>query len=39
MNCGECLIERVQIVPLVDDVCPVCGADYREEIIVDDERE
>lgn len=28
-NCGECLMEHVEIVPLVGGVCPKCGADYR----------
>lgn len=31
LNCGDCLADRAQIVPLVDGVCPQCGADYRGE--------
>ena len=27
-NCGDCLFERVDIVQLVEGVCPKCGADY-----------
>lgn len=30
-NCGECLIERVEVVKLVDGVCPVCGTDYQHD--------
>lgn len=30
-NCGECLMEHVKIVALVEGVCPECGADYRAE--------
>lgn len=30
VNCGECLVNNVKTVPLVDMVCPACGADYRE---------
>lgn len=26
LKCGECLMERVEIVALVDGVCPKCGA-------------
>jgi hypothetical protein len=26
--CGECLYERVEVVQLVEGVCPKCGADY-----------
>lgn len=29
-NCGNCLMERVEIVVLNDGVCPKCGADYRQ---------
>lgn len=29
MNCGECLVNRVEIVPLVNGLCPKCKADYR----------
>ena len=29
MNCGNCLMEDVKFVKLVNDVCPKCGADYR----------
>lgn len=28
-NCGECLLNRVEVVALVNGVCPECGADYR----------
>lgn len=30
MNCGNCLMERVEMVKLVDGECPKCGADYGE---------
>jgi hypothetical protein len=30
MNCGECLMSKVQIVKLVNGVCPDCGTDYNE---------
>lgn len=30
MNCGECLMEHVRIVSLVDGRCPECGADYAD---------
>lgn len=29
MNCGECLMERTEMVPLVNGRCPKCGADYK----------
>ena len=29
MNCGYCLMEKVEIVALLDGVCPDCGA-YAE---------
>ena len=28
MNCGECLSNKTEIVPLVNGVCPKCGTDY-----------
>jgi hypothetical protein len=28
MNCGECLYKNVEIVQLVNGVCPKCGTDY-----------
>jgi hypothetical protein len=28
-KCGECLIEKIEVVTLVDGICPKCGADYR----------
>jgi hypothetical protein len=32
MKCGECLMNRVEMVPLDSaGVCPKCGADYRKE--------
>lgn len=27
-SCGECLMNDVEVVALVDGVCPRCGADY-----------
>lgn len=30
-KCGECLMRDVEIVELVNNVCPVCGADYRAD--------
>ena len=29
LNCGECLVNKIRIVNLVDMVCPECAADYR----------
>lgn len=31
MKCGECLINNVKMVDLVNGVCPECGADYSKE--------
>lgn len=28
MKCGECLASKVEIVTLVNGICPKCGADY-----------
>lgn len=30
MNCGNCLMEKVEMVTLKDGVCPKCGTDYRD---------
>lgn len=30
MNCGNCLMERVKVVPLENGKCPKCGTDYSE---------
>lgn len=32
MNCGECLMRNVEIVQLIDGICPKCGADYQAEV-------
>lgn len=33
MNCGECLINDVEIVPLLNSgLCPRCGTDYSASI-------
>lgn len=29
LNCGECLVNKIKMVSLVDMVCPECSADYR----------
>jgi hypothetical protein len=28
LNCGDCLMDRVKVVKLVNGKCPDCGADY-----------
>jgi hypothetical protein len=28
MMCGECLDKRVELVPLVNGICPKCKTDY-----------
>jgi hypothetical protein len=30
LNCGECLVNKVKLVSLVDMICPECNADYRD---------
>lgn len=37
MKCGECLMERIKFVNLVDGICPECGTDYNDGL-TDDEK-
>jgi hypothetical protein len=32
MNCGNCMMDHAEIVALVKDRCPKCGADYRRVV-------
>lgn len=33
-KCGECLMERVEVVELrLDGVCPSCGTDYGPDLV------
>ena len=36
MNCGECLMDKVKIVPLAAGKCPECKADYGLTLSADE---